>query len=77
MSVVILCRWVIIQIHLSTTRLNSGCSLPTCSAKNVQRLVFVEFFHGADFWNQLFGFFRADRSVPIGVLVIEDEVHFV
>ena len=50
---------------------------PLLRFENVERFVFVEFFHGADFRNQLFGFFRADRGVPVGVLVIEDEVHFV
>ena len=50
---------------------------PLVGLQNIKRLVLVEFAHGADFRNQLLGFFGADWGVPIGVLVIEDEVHFV
>ena len=59
------------------------CGIPCAAAErsfvglqNIERLVLVEFANGADFWNQLFGFFRANGSIPIRVFVIEDEAHF-
>src|SRR5215831_12979264 len=53
----------------------SSVKCPIVAAENVQCFVFVEFAHGADLRNELFGFFLANRRVSVGVFVIEDEVH--
>jgi hypothetical protein len=49
---------------------------PFSRPQNVQRFVFVQFSYGADAGNQLFGFLRTNGCVPVGVFVVEDEVHF-
>src|SRR5271155_1803945 len=49
---------------------------PFSRPQNVQRFVFVQLAHGADAGNQLFGFLRTNGRIPVGVFMIEDEVHF-
>ena len=50
---------------------------PLSSPQNVHGFIFIELAYGADPRNQLFGFFRPDRSIPVRVFLIEDEVHLV
>src|ERR1700675_1914675 len=49
---------------------------PFSRPQNVQRFVFVQLSCGADAGNQLFGLLRRNGCVPVGVFVVEDEVHF-
>src|ERR1700733_7591328 len=48
---------------------------PIAGRQYVERFVFIEFADGADAGNELVGLFRPNRSVPVRVFVIEDEVH--
>src|SRR5580704_6857916 len=49
---------------------------PLSRPQNVQRFVFVQLSDGADAGNQLFGFLRTNGRIPVGVFMVEDEVHF-
>ena len=48
---------------------------PGSGRHHVQGFVFIQLAYGAYAGNQLFRLFRSDRSIPIGVFLIEDEVH--